>query len=991
MGIGVRYHLAELLRALYENRHQFRPVKEDFKRNSHNAGLSRIGFQARQLEDHRQFFETNFMRIILTDNSKNVINSVTEPLHSQIISSLKTLFQLLEKIANQNFEPSGYRTIPRHDFTPLRLYPRLEHIITVMCQSEGPFDSTTGTHRSAFVLANLEEGKEARSAVRDVVQALNSARSFDDTRPKVRLPVRKPMGSISRDTQDPIKNFIQFFDREYRALVGRILETVTTELEKCPPILGHKVMIQLPSIKDSDAFRSDCLQIVEGELDGFVYCPELSQWHNIHCRFDHETQAKNSEAQRLCQVVKVALERGEGILLLFDKALAAFIESPDAFDLPPTNPNIYPIRKLKEMITADGFFNLPSSKLKGPRLFKHIERRELAAKLALHLLIVCGSKQASPMDSWDGNHVAFLSTSDSLDDCNRQSPYISWWLDHDSSDSRCFIPLDNCKDNPERFTQLARLLIEIEYGPITTDDEGFGPNDKHGWRIIRDFLVNQRSFDEATKSNYLDAVEYCLRFGDFFRYEYRSEITRNTESREDICRRIIKTKIVPKLLEDLPVFKRPLPKRARFSEREDQFSNVGEQLPELHYHNKSDVERQNEYRPTSLDVRRRAIESPNPVALSTRTPSPAVGQGGRSGNNGLRLRELKQPRLMESPHSQTLPLNYYRIDSLGFLAESAKEWLQKLKETVHSILKCRRRESDEMVKVAVLDTGIDILHPMITKDIEENGSKITERKDWTQSPHGTDDQVGHGTAVCEILLRVAKVNLYVGKISDTALFNDLTPGIVAQALEHAVSSKGWNVDIVVLSLGFERSDESIDQAVRNAYARKKIIFAAASNSGSLIPKTKVSFPARIPGVISIRSASGQSVRSNASPTYQNGDDNYMTLGEGIEAAWPIKLNSGNQTRYVSGSSFATPVAAGIAALALEFSIQQWKGIANVKTSKDILWTHGGIRKILDSMCRVDNQQFNPDCRMIVPWTLFDPDRLEYAGHGIEIDLLMQSK
>lgn len=201
---------------------------------------------------------------------------------------------------------------------------------------------------------------------------------------------------------------------------------------------------------------------------------------------------------------------------------------------------------------------------------------------------------------------------------------------------------------------------------------------------------------------------------------------------------------------------------------------------------------------------------------------------------------------------------------------------------------------------------------------------------------------------------------------------------------------GWDVDIIVLSLGFEQEDDAIRCAILSAFTKNKIIFAAASNSGSIIPNKRVSYPARIHGqVLSIRSASGESVRSSASPKPSDGEDNYMTLGEGIKAAWPPDLNEG-LTRYVSGSSFATPLAAGIACLALEFSIQKGKGGPNIPSEiKTILWTYRGIRKIFQYMSAIDDQSINVDCKMIYPWKLFDPD-WDYEGYGLEIKKLMKS-
>jgi hypothetical protein len=107
-------------------------------------------------------------------------------------------------------------------------------------------------------------------------------------------------------------------------------------------------------------------------------------------------------------------------------------------------------------------------------------------------------------------------------------------------------------------------------------------------------------------------------------------------------------------------------------------------------------------------------------------------------------------------------------------------WFASLASKVHPFLKRRRRTNDRAIKVAVIDTGIDATHERITAHLNKNSSKIIELRDWSASPHGVDDRVGHGTAVCDVLLRTAKVHLYVGKVSDEAVFDEKVPARVAQ-------------------------------------------------------------------------------------------------------------------------------------------------------------------------------------------------------------------
>jgi hypothetical protein len=116
----------------------------------------------------------------------------------------------------------------------------------------------------------------------------------------------------------------------------------------------------------------------------------------------------------------------------------------------------------------------------------------------------------------------------------------------------------------------------------------------------------------------------------------------------------------------------------------------------------------------------------------------------------------------------------------GLRTTSAARWFEILAEKVNPIVDKRRRAGDRAVKVAVIDTGIDTTHERVRYHLERHGSKIIDCQDWSASPHGADDHVGHGTAVCDVLLRTAKVHLYVGKVSDEATFDEKVPGRIAE-------------------------------------------------------------------------------------------------------------------------------------------------------------------------------------------------------------------
>lgn len=187
----------------------------------------------------------------------------------------------------------------------------------------------------------------------------------------------------------------------------------------------------------------------------------------------------------------------------------------------------------------------------------------------------------------------------------------------------------------------------------------------------------------------------------------------------------------------------------------------------------------------------------------------------------------------------------------------------------------------------------------------------------------------------------------------------------AQAIEYA--TQVWNVNIITMSFGFAQYDNQIRDAIERAQNHGVIIFAAASNEGA-IEGREASFPARMVGkVIKISSADGGGAASRFNPPPSPSNDNFSVLGEAVKSAWPKALHESGEKRG-SGTSVATPIAAGIAALVLEFA-RQLSGpyeLAPIDNS-DILWRYYGMRAIFVLMSR---SSLKDGFNFILPWGLF---------------------
>lgn len=295
------------------------------------------------------------------------------------------------------------------------------------------------------------------------------------------------------------------------------------------------------------------------------------------------------------------------------------------------------------------------------------------------------------------------------------------------------------------------------------------------------------------------------------------------------------------------------------------------------------------------------------------------------------------------------------------------------------------------VKIAVLDTGID------WSDSYIRGAKdrIMEWKNWADDRQEQDsqqrvhDDAGHGTHVTALLLKTApEAKIYVSRVADqngatisaeriaevsllvlsslnfrlvrleyrlqlvepstlfpfpTLTFLSISYSTMLttpQAIEHTV--KVWEVDIITMSFGFRKPITIIDKAIKYAFSRDVIMFAATSNDGG---NEDVAFPASSYGiVIGVNSTDTWGGKSNFTPNILPLSENFSTLGEAVESSWPKHLKQG-QRQYRSGTSYATPIAAGTAANALFYVRMKIENEEKVKEAA----TCRGMKKLLLSM------------------------------------------
>ncbi|KAL6693875.1 peptidase S8/S53 domain-containing protein [Trichoderma pleuroticola] len=204
--------------------------------------------------------------------------------------------------------------------------------------------------------------------------------------------------------------------------------------------------------------------------------------------------------------------------------------------------------------------------------------------------------------------------------------------------------------------------------------------------------------------------------------------------------------------------------------------------------------------------------------------------------------------------------------------------------------------------------------------------------------------------VARLLLKVApKAELYIAKVSDQEKMPKNQLHRIAEAIKWAVLE--WDVDIISMSLALSEEHYDINEELTQALspsspnAKGKLVFAAAGNQGPYRPRA---WPASKKGVIAVHATDGSGEGTKFNPNPES-ELNLSTLGENIKMRWSDPVNPGQRKNvHISGSSFSTPIAAGIAANVLEFArhrleLNEWK--------KGLLYSHHGMTKIMKAMSR----------------------------------------
>lgn len=219
------------------------------------------------------------------------------------------------------------------------------------------------------------------------------------------------------------------------------------------------------------------------------------------------------------------------------------------------------------------------------------------------------------------------------------------------------------------------------------------------------------------------------------------------------------------------------------------------------------------------------------------------------------------------------------------------------------------------IRVAIVDTGIDIKHPDLKDNIKRGYNAINPLK-------SANDDNGHGTHVAGIVAAIdntigvigvgPKIDLYAVKVLNAAGSGYLSD--VIEGLEWVIAQKNaqegdW---VVNMSLGTLDNIGSFYDAIKRVNAAGIVQVAAAGNNYG----GAVDYPAAYDEVIAVSA-------TNASDTVAY----FSSVGPQVDLAAPgVSIYStykGQTYKTLSGTSMAAPHVTGSAALVLTTPIGAW--------------------------------------------------------------------
>lgn len=214
------------------------------------------------------------------------------------------------------------------------------------------------------------------------------------------------------------------------------------------------------------------------------------------------------------------------------------------------------------------------------------------------------------------------------------------------------------------------------------------------------------------------------------------------------------------------------------------------------------------------------------------------------------------------------------------------------------------------VRVAVIDTGIDLSHPALQGKIDGGYNAITD----SEAMGSYQDDNGHGTHVSGTIAGngpklkgvAPKARLYGVKVLDAE-----GSGSLSDVIKGIIWCANNDIQVANMSLGSPMPSDAMHQALRYAKAKGVVVVAAAGNSGGA-----VGYPGAYPETIAVAASDWKDQLAS----FSSRGPQVKFIAPGVAV---VSSMLGGDYANLSGTSMASPHVAGLAALAVS---QGYRGL-----------------------------------------------------------------
>lgn len=254
----------------------------------------------------------------------------------------------------------------------------------------------------------------------------------------------------------------------------------------------------------------------------------------------------------------------------------------------------------------------------------------------------------------------------------------------------------------------------------------------------------------------------------------------------------------------------------------------------------------------------------------------------------------------------------------------------------HSIPNAWSISTGRGITIGIIDTGVSPNQSLLGSNfnnglssgrtIQKNGVYIDSIWPWSTTTDGVNDLCGHGTSMASVAAAPRNdkglpvgVAYNANLVTYRAATNVVIDGFQEQeAVKKAFTALGNNakVKIISMSMGHIFSVGKIEDAIKFAYGKGKLIFCAAGTSTSFTTFVGVIFPAWMPETVAVTGVKEGSTLSACDVCHTGSKVDFTVVMQRASSGNTVPVDSyyENQTDYVGGSSVATATTAGIAAL-----------------------------------------------------------------------------